>query len=161
MKNNILWLNPIYKLLEPKRSALFLILLALDLYIFLFSEGNLALRIAFALILPIGYILYGTKKITLSRGRIDFTYNHVLRRFRNSHTVRVKYTVTNIHYLKFEQNAIEKFFDCGHFSFSGNTEYETNAHEIDAKTSFTFYGLTHFRQTKKEICDILGVNETE
>ena len=161
MKNNVLRLNPIYKLLELKKFIIFLIFLTLAIYIALFSEGVVFLKIAFVFIVPIGYILYGTKKITLARGSISFTYNHVLRRFRNSHTVRVKYLVTNIHYLKFEQNAIENFFDCGHFSFSGNTEYEMNVYEIEPKMSFTFYGLTHFRQTKKEICDILVVNETE
>ena len=74
---------------------------------------------------------------------------------------KVKYTVTDIENLRFEQNKLEKLFNCGHFSFEGNTVYETDSNSVVPKTSFTFYGLTHFRQTKKEICDILGVNETE
>ena len=80
---------------------------------------------------------------------------------RRSRRVRVKYTVTDIENLRFEQNALEKLFNCGHFSFKGNTVYESSADGFEPKIEFTFYGLTHFRQTKKEICDILGVAETE
>ena len=108
--------------------------------------------------------LLNTRKISLDNDFMEFIYyqsapsNNMSRRTRR---VRVKYTVTDIENLRFEQNALEKLFNCGHFSFEGNTVYESNSDGFEPLTSFTFYGLTHFRQTKKEICDILGVAETE
>lgn len=108
--------------------------------------------------------LLNTRKIALDKDFIEFVYyqsapsNNMSRRSRR---VRVKYTVSDIENLKFEQNKLEKLFNCGHFSFNGNTVYESNAEGFEPLTEFTFFGLTHFRQTKKEICDILGVNETE
>ena len=80
---------------------------------------------------------------------------------RRRRQVKVKYTVTEIEDLKFEQNPIEKLFGCGHFSFRGNSVYESRRDGFEPKTSFTFYGVMNFCQTKKEICNILGVNETE
>ena len=95
---------------------------------------------------------------------MEFTYHQRARsnnfKHRSRH-VRVKYTVTDIENLKFEQNKLEKFFNCGHFIFKGNTVYESRSDGFEPLTEFTFYGLTHFKQTKKEICDILGVTETE
>ena len=103
-----------------------------------------------------------TRKIALDKDFMEFIYyqsapsNNMSRRSRR---VRVKYTVTDIENLKFEQNKLEKLFNCGHFSFKGNTVYESRSDGFEPLTEFTFYGLTHFRQTKKEICDILGVAE--
>ncbi len=116
------------------------------------------------LVLLVSMTTVTTGKIYIDKDYMEFTYHQRARsnnfKHRSRH-VRVKYTVTEIENLRFEQNALEKIFNCGHFSFNGNTVYESNAEGFEPKTEFTFYGLTHFRQTKKEICDILGVNETE
>ena len=116
------------------------------------------------LVLLVSMTTVTTGKIYIDKDYMEFTYHQRARsdnfKHRSRH-VRVKYTVTDIENLRFEQNALEKLFNCGHFSFKGNTVYESNAEGFEPKTEFTFYGLTHFRQIKKEICDILGVNEAE
>lgn len=119
--------------------------------------------LALPLTIFVSVAFLSTRTLVLNKDFMEFTYlqsapsNNMSRRSRR---VKVKYTVTGIEDLRFEQNALEKLFGCGHFSFKGNTVYESNSDGFEPLTEFTFYGLTHFRQTKKEICDILGVNET-
>ena len=130
-----------------------------ELFWFYFAEGLLA-----SLMILFSMTTITTGKVYIDKDYMEFTYHQRARsnnfKHRSRH-VRVKYTVTDIENLKFEQNALEKLFNCGHFSFKGNTVYESRSDGFDPLTEFTFYGLTHFRQTKKEICDILGVTETE
>lgn len=135
------------------------------------AGGNIGLFAFYAveglgvpLIIFLCIALINTRKIVFDNDFMEFVYyqsvpsNNMSRRSRR---VRVKYTVTDIEKLKFEQNKLEKLFNCGHFSFKGNTVYESNSDGFEPKTEFTFYGVTHFRQTKKEICNILGVAEVE
>ena len=179
MKNNVLKLNGLAKQFRPVSIVEVLALLIIFL--------GLAQRRGFDQIYILSYIcalifLYplfsllgftrSTRKIQLDKGVMKFTYWQALEnpgglgegaiRTRGfTPKAKVKYTVTDIENLRFEQNALEKLFNCGHFSFEGNTVYETDSDCVVPKTAFTFYGLTNFRQTKKEICDILGVNEAE
>ena len=95
---------------------------------------------------------------------MEFIYYHHLPGVRSSHSVKTLYSVKNIRNVKFEQNIIEKLFGAGHFSFSCQPYHDADKdyyYDITPKTSFTFYGLSDFKNKKKEICDILGVNETE
>lgn len=128
-----------------------------ELFWFYFAEGLLAY-----LVILFSMTTITTGKIYIDKDYMEFTYHQRARsnnfRHRSRH-VRVKYTVTDIENLRFEQNALEKLFNCGHFSFKGNTVYESRSDGFEPKTEFTFYGLTHFEQIKKEICDILGVAE--
>ena len=130
-----------------------------ELFWFYFAEGLLA-----SLMILFSMTTITTGKVYIDKDYMEFTYHQRARsnnfKHRSRH-VRVKYTVTDIENLRFEQNALEKLFNCGHFSFKGNTVYESRSDGFEPLTEFTFYGLTHFRQTKKEICDILGVNEAE
>ena len=172
MERRILKLSRIASLLRP---AVLLCAGVFWLFFIIFgaieAKGDMGLFAFYAieglgapLIIFLCIALLNTRKIALDKDFIEFVYyqsapsNNMSRRSRR---VRVKYTVSDIENLKFEQNKLEKLFNCGHFSFEGNTVYETDSDCVVPKTSFTFYGVTHFRQTKKEICDILGVNETE
>ncbi len=162
MKANVLRLNYLALLLNPAKFAL-LISAAVILVLFAYfsTVSNILL-----VVLGVGWIIWNiimsTQKIEFSRGCMKFSYFHTVRvTHKHSYKTRVKYTVTEIKNLKFEQNALEKIFNCGHFSFRGKIFYESNADGFDPQNEFTFYGLTHFKQTKKEISDILGVNETE
>lgn len=162
MKDNILRLNYLALLLNPAKLALLISASVILVLLAYFSTVSNILLV----VLGVGWIIWNmlmtTHKIELSRGRMKFEYFHTVRvTHKHSYKTRVKYTVTEIEDLKFEQNALEKLFNCGHFSFRGNTLYESNTDNFDPKTEFTFYGLTHFKQTKKGIYDILGVNETE
>ena len=159
MKNNILWLNPIFRLLETRRLIWFAVILAAE--VLLLWGSDTLWEIIFVLLPMLFYIFYGTNRIRFERGTVKFNYYHTVRRAGKNRPIRVKYTVTDIEDLKFEQNKLERIFGCGHFSFRGNSVYEASREGFEPKTSFTFYGLTNFRQTKKEICDILGVKETE
>lgn len=162
MKDNVLRLNYLALLLNPVKFALLLSAAVIMVLIAYFSNSSIVLLIALGGGWIVWNIVMSTHKIELSRGCMKFSYFHTVRvTHKHSYKTRVKYTVTEIENLKFEQNTLEKLFNCGHFSFRGNTLYESNTDNFDPQTSFTFYGLTNFRQTKKEICDILGVNETE
>lgn len=172
MERRVLRLNRFASLLRPAVLAcagvfwlFFLIIGAIE------AGGNISLFAFYAveglcapLIIFLCIALINTRKIVLDNDFMEFVYyqsapsNNMSRRSRR---VRVKYTVTDIEDLKFEQNKLERIFGCGHFSFRGNSVYEASREGFEPKTSFTFYGLTNFRQTKKEICDILGINETE
>lgn len=179
MKNNVLRLNGLAKQLRPISIIEILALLVIcfglaqsrgfdPIYILSYICALIFLYPLFSLL---GFTR-STRKIQLDKGVMHFTYwqalenpgglgEGVIRTRGFTPKAKVKYTVTDIENLKFEQNKIEKLFNCGHFSFEGNAVYETDSDCVVPKTSFTFYGLTHFKQTKKEICDILGVNETE
>ena len=180
MKNNVLRLNAFAKLLTPKDLLELVGFSAVLLFVWFKDRGftltSIALFICELLIFYSIYSLFGctrsTRKIQLEKGVMHFTHwqkledagglgEGAIRTRGFTPKAKVKYTVTEIENLRFEQNKLEKLFNCGHFSFEGNTVYETDSDCVVPKTSFTFYGLTHFRQTKKEICDILGVNETE
>ncbi|MBO5702132.1 MAG: hypothetical protein J6S71_06805 [Clostridia bacterium] len=172
MERRVLKLNRIASLLRPAVILcagvfwlFFVIIGAIEakgdagMFAFYAIEG---LSLPLIIFLCIAFL--NTRKVAIDKDFMEFIYyqsapsNNMSRRSRR---VRVKYTVTEIENLCFEQNALEKLFNCGHFSFKGNTVYESNSKGFEPKTEFTFYGLTHFRQTKKEICDILGVNEIE
>lgn len=179
MKSNVLKLNRLAKLLRP---ITILEIFVLVLFLFFLAQRRgfdpiyiLSYICALIFLFPL-FSLFGfyrsTRKIQLDKGEMNFTYwqeledpgglgERAIRTRGFTPKAKVKYTVTEIENLKFEQNKIEKLFNCGHFSFEGNTVYETDSDCVVPKTSFTFYGLTHFKQTKKEICDILGVSETE
>lgn len=179
MKDNVLRLNGLAKLLRP--TTIFEILALVLFMLFLAQRRGfdpiyiLSYSCALIFLYPLFFLLgftRSTRKIGLDKGTMQFTHWQKLEERGGLgegfiHTrgftpkAKVKYTVTEIDNLKFEQNKIEKLFNCGHFSFDGNTVYETDSDCVIPKTSFTFYGLTRFRQTKKEICNILGINETE
>lgn len=170
MERHVLKMNRIASLLQPFpligsfTFGLFFIIVGVfearedaELFWFYFFES-----IFVVLIILFSMTTITTGKIYIDKDYMEFTYHQRARsnnfRHRSRH-VRVKYTVTEIENLRFEQNALEKLFNCGHFSFKGNTVYESNSEGFEPLTKFTFYGLTHFRQTKKEICDLLGVAE--
>lgn len=172
MERHVLKMNRIASLLQPFSlifsftfGLFFIICGAIEarenaeLFWFYFAES-----VFVVLIILFSMTTITTGKIYIDKDYMEFTYHQRARsnnfRHRSRH-VRVKYTVNVIENLRFEQNALEKLFNCGHFSFEGNTVYETNSEGIEPKTAFTFYGLTHFKQTKKEICNILGVAEVE
>lgn len=164
MKDNILRLNPIFALFSPMNALILLIYFGLcALAIF----GDVKIDIAMLLLAIIGVcIMYyrWTKKIYLDRNKMEFFYYHRISRGRGSIKVKTLYLVSNIRNLKFAQNPIEKLFGAGHISFTGRTFENASSiysKDIDIKTSFTFYGLADFNNTKKEICNILGINETE
>jgi hypothetical protein len=159
MKNNVFWLNPLFRLLERRRLIWFAVILAAE--VLLLWGSDTFWEIFFVILPMLFYIFYGTNRISFERGVVKFNYYHTVRRAGKNRPVLVKYTVSDIEDLKFDQNKLEKIFGCGHFSFRGNSVYESRYNDFQPKTSFTFYGLTNFRQTKKEICDILGVNEAE
>jgi hypothetical protein len=179
MKDNVLRLNGLAKLLRP--TTIFEILALVLFMLFLAQRRGfdpiyiLSYSCALIFLYPLFSLLgftRSTRKIQLDKGVMHFTCWQVLENPGGSGEgfirtrgftpkAKVKYTVTDIENLKFEQNKLEKLFNCGHFSFEGNTVYETDSDRVVPKTSFTFYGLTHFRQTKKEICNTLGTNETE
>ena len=179
MKNNVLRLNGFAKLLRPISIVE---VFSLVLFLFFLTERRgfdpiyiLSCICALIFLYPLFSLLgitRSTRKIQLDKGMMCFTYwqkledagglgEGVIRTRGFTPKAKVKYTVTEIENLRFEQTKLEKLFNCGHFSFEGNTVYETDSDCIVPQTSFTFYGLTNFRQTKKEICDILGVSETE
>ena len=171
MERKILKLSRIAALLQP------MILVCAGIFWLFFvvigaieAKGDLRLFALYALeglslplVIFVSIAFLNTRKLTLDKDFMEFTYfqNAWSEAFRRRKRVKVRYTVTGIEDLRFEQNALEKLFGCGHFSFKGNTVYESNSDGFEPLTEFTFYGLTHFRQTKKEICNILGVNETE
>ena len=165
MKNNTLRLNLLLALLKPRTmifSVVYLVLFAL--FPCFFSIDSAWMTLLVASIYPVYRIIFATKSLKLEQDVIRFTYTHYVRRFRRSVPVRVDYTVMNIRDLKFEQNSIEKLFNAGHISFTGRVFENSDSlysDDINPKTSFTFYGLTDFKNTKKEVCNILGVNETE
>jgi hypothetical protein len=131
----------------------------LGLFAFYVIEGLGAPLVIFLCI-----ALLNTGKVYLDKNFMEFVYyqSAITQNFnRRRRQVKVKYTVTDLENLRFEQNKLEKIFGCGHFSFNGNTVYESFHEGFEPKTEFTLYGITHFKQTKKEICNILGVNETE
>ena len=170
MKNNILKLNYFANLLRPAKLIMIIVLGLLFVVMNVIDKGFklhsiIIYTCAYVLLYFVCFILITTRKIMLDKDTIHFTYTQLISRrtegsFRMRGEAKVKYTVTDIENLRFEQNALEKLFNCGHFSFKGNTVYESRSDGFEPLTEFTFYGLTHFRQTKKEICDILGVNET-
>ena len=168
MKNHTLRLNLFFSLLN-RRSAVYLVvyLIVLGLSYFFLSVNATWVVLAFPFVFGAYKIFFATKTLKFERDIIRFTYTHHVSTTGYRKTtvpVRVDYTVMNITKLKFEQNAIEKLFGAGHISFTGRTFENSSSiysKNIDIKTSFTFYGLTDFNNTKKEICDILGVNETE
>ena len=179
MKNNILRLNGFAKLLRPITIAEIFSLVLFFLFLSAkrgFDPIYLLSYICALLFLYPLFSLMGftrsTRKIQLDKGTMQFTHWQKLEehgglgegfiRTRGfTPKAKVKYTVTEIDNLKFEQNKLEKLFNCGHFSFEGNTVYETDSDCVVPKTSFTFYGLTNYKNIKKEICNILGVNEAE
>lgn len=180
MKNNVVKLNAFAKLLTPKELLELveysIILLVAWVITNGFTATSMIMLVCTLLIYYVIYSLLGitreTRKIQLDKGVMHFTYwqrlenndgsgGTIVRTRGVTPKAKVKYTVTDIENLRFEQNKLEKLFNCGHFSFEGNTVYETDSDCIVPKTSFMFYGLTGFRQIKKEICDILGVKETE
>lgn len=179
MKNNVLRLNGFAKLLRP---TTILEIFVLVLFLFFLAQRRgfdpiyiLSYICALIFLYPLFSLLgftRSTRKIQLDKGVMQFTHwqklespgglgEGAIRTRGFTPKAKVKYTVTEIENLKFEQNKIEKLFNCGHFSFEGNTVYETDSDCVVPKTEFTFYGLTHFKQTKKEICNILGVVEVE
>ena len=164
MKDNILRLNPIFALFSPTNALILLVYFGLcALAIF----GDVKIDIAMLLLAIIGVcIMYyrWTKKIYLDRNKMEFIYYHRISRGRGSVRVKTLYSISNIRDLKFAQNPIEKLFGAGHFSFTCNSDCDCDKdhyYDIKPKNSFTFYGLSNFKNTKKEICDILGVNEAE
>lgn len=168
MKDNILRLNLFFSLLNRKSAVYLLVyLIFLALSYFFLSINTTWVVLALPFIFGAYKIVFATKVLKLERGLIRFTYTHHVSTAgyrKTSFPVRVDYTVMNITKLKFEQNAIEKLFGAGHISFTGRTfENSSNIYsgDLEPKTSFTFYGLSNFNNTKKEICNILGVNETE
>ena len=171
MERKILKLSRIAALLQP------MILVSAGIFWLFFviigaieANGDLRLFALYALeglslplVIFLSVAFLNTRKLALDKDFMEFTYlqsawSDALRRRKR---VKVKYTVSEIEDLRFEQNALEKLFNCGHFSFKGNTVYESNSDGFEPLTEFTFYGLTHFKQMKKEICDILGINEAE
>jgi len=168
MKNNTLRLNLFFSLFN-RRSVVYLVvyLIVLALSYFFLSVNATWVVLAFPLVFGAYKIFFATKTLKFERDIIRFTYTHHVSTTGYRKTtvpVRVDYTVMNITKLKFGQNAIEKLFGAGQISFTGRTFENSSSiysKDIDIKTSFTFYGLTDFNNTKKEICDILGVSETE
>lgn len=61
--------------------------------------------------------------------------------------VKVSYTVTRVKDLEFRQCFIEKMFDVGHITFSGNVTFVANKsqHRITPKKSFVIYGIKNFK----------------
>lgn len=165
MKDNTLRLNLVFSLLNIQSVLYSLVYVAvLVAAYFLLNTKSIWILLVFPVIFLVYKIIFATKTLKLERDTIRFTYTHHVHLFRRSVPVRVDYTVMNIRDLNFEQNAVEKLLGAGHISFTGRTFADTDSiysNDIDIKTSFIFYGLTHFRQTKNEICNILGVNETE
>ena len=177
MQNNVLKLNLFAKLLRPFSVVEALAMLVLGFCLVLRRGFDPIYILSYICALIFLYPLFSllgftrsTGKIQLEKGVMHFTYwqalespgglgEGVIRTRGFTPKAKVKYTVTDIENLRFEQNKLEKLFNCGHFSFEGNTVYETDSDCVVPKTSFTFYGLTHFRQTQKEICDILGAPE--
>lgn len=167
MKNNTLRLNLFFSLFN-RRSVVYLVvyLIVLAASYFFLSVNATWVVLAFPFVFGVYKIFFATKTLKFERDIIRFTYTHHVSTGYRKPTVPVivDYTVMNITKLKFEQNAIEKLFGAGHISFTGRTFENSSSiysKNIDIKTSFTFYGLTDFNNTKKEICDILGVSETE
>lgn len=164
MKDNILRLNPIFALFEPARALMILLYIALfAVVIFLRGDFDITFAILAVLMIIVEYHRW-TKEIYLERGCMEFIYYHSVRGVRSSHHVKTLYSAKNIQNLKFEQNPIEKLFGAGHFSFTCQPYHDADKdyyYDINPKTSFTFYGLSNFKNTKKEICNILGVNESE
>lgn len=64
--------------------------------------------------------------------------------------LKVSYSVTEIKDIEFHQNAIEKIFDVGHVSFSGNATFSAkrDLERIPDKNDFVIYGIKHFSQFK-------------
>ncbi len=179
MKNNVIRLRGFAKMLRPKIIMEILGLGATAVLVVGHRYGFDPISfVAFFCALLFLYPLFSlmgmtrsTRKIQLDKGKMNFTYwqeledpgglgEGAIRTKGFTPKAKVKYTVTEIENLRFEQTKLEKIFNCGHFSFEGNTVYDTYEPLIVPKTAFTFYGLTNFRQTKKDISDILGVNET-
>ena len=167
MKNNTLSLNLFFSLLNL-RSVVYLLvyLIVLAASYFFLSVNATWVVLAFPFVFGVYKIFFATKILKFERDIIRFTYTHHVSTGYRKPTVpvRVDYTVMNITKLKFEQNAIEKLFGAGHISFTGRTFENSSSiysKDIDIKTSFIFYGLADFNNTKKEICNILGVSETE
>ena len=164
MKDNILKLNPFFALFSPVRFLMVLVYSALFAFLIFYDTAvNIPMIILAVIFIVFSYIRL-TRKIYIERGSMEFIYYHRVRGFRKYRYVKTLYTVTDIEYLKFEQNFVEKLFGAGHFSIICRSNIDASKeyyYKIEPKKSFTFYGLTNFRQTKKEICDILGVNESE
>ena len=164
MKDNILKLSPFFALFSPVRFLLVLVYTALFAFlIFYNSDLNIPMAILAVIFIILSYHRM-TRKIYIERGSMEFIYYHRVRGFRRYRYVKTLYTVTDIEYLKFEQNPVEKLFGAGHFSIVCRSNYDASKeyyYKIEPKKSFTFYGLTDFKNTKKEICNLLGVNESE
>ena len=173
MKDNILKLNPFFSLFKPIKFVISILICAFFIFLTIIGDGILKVSFLVPIILFVGYCYIFPNKIYLDRDNLQFIYYHDIQgaksytdpgRVRLVTLTKAMYSATRIKNLKFEQNIIEKIFNVGHFSFNCISTYEASgqyADRIKPKYSFSFYGLTHFKQTKKEICEILGVNEAE
>ncbi len=164
MKDNILRLNPIFALFSPTNALILLVYFGLCA-LAIFGDVKIDIAMLLLAIIDVCIMYYRwTKKIFLARNKMEFIYYHWISRGKWSGRVKTLYSVSNIRDLKFAQNPIEKLFGAGHFSFTCNSDCDCDKehyYDIKPKNSFTFYGIANFKNTKKEICDILGVNESE
>ncbi len=171
MKDNILKLNPVFSLFKPIKLIISILICSFFVFLTIIGDGILKASFLVPIALCVGYCYIFPSKIYLDRDNLQFIYYHDIQgvksytdpgRVRLDSVTKAMYSATRIRNLKFEQNFIEKIFNAGHFSFNCISTYEASgqyADRIKPKYVFTFYGISNFKQTKKEICNILGVNE--
>ena len=171
MEHKVLKLSRIAALLQP------MILVCAGIFWLFFviigaieAKGDLRLLalyslegLALPLIIFVSIAFLNTRKLVLDKDFMEFTYfqsapsNNMSRRSRR---VKVKYTVTGIEDLRFEQNALEKLFNTGCVTFTGYAEvvflrdysdFYTN--QVSAPYHHTFYGIRQFDKFRNDIYD--------
>ena len=124
----------------------------------LFSRYSVAVRIAFVVIINClvmsNMFFHSPKSFTLNGDLIEFNeYIRISSRKDGVAGTRfivdwlwVTCSVSNVRDVEFHQTLIEKIFDIGHISFSGQAVYTAKKHtdKIDPKYSFKIYGIKHF-----------------
>ena len=105
-------------------------------------------------------LMHITKSLTVNGGALEFV-DHVQMKPESRGLVRtrgawwwvkVSYTVTQVKDLEFRQSFVEKMFDVGHITFSGNVTFvaDKSQHRITPKKKFVIYGIKNFALFKSD-----------
>lgn len=157
-------LNRFFNIFNPqvyKFLALITVIIAIFVFISIANGDSAAVYISTCLtviaIAGTDRCLHNPKKLRIDNDSVEFDDYVNLRprhvNIRGMWYLKVSYRVTDIRNVEFHQNALEKFFDVGHISFSGNATFtaKRDLDRITAPPKFVIYGIRNFSLTKSKM----------
>ena len=158
-------LNRLFNIFNPqvyRFLALITVIITIFAFIAIANGQSAAVYISsYFLLIAIGCsdrCLRNPKKLRIGNDSVEFN-DYISLKPRHSNVrsgiwyLKVSYRVTDIKNVEFHQNAIEKAFDVGRVSFTGNATFDAkrDLDRIKVPPKFVIYGIRNFSLAKFEI----------